>query len=203
MEPMAAPGTKIEMVTLSNATANKDDVHEQQARLQAKKIRILEEKVHSLIDVNGGLRQELANMKSRQEKLQDNQEKVDALVLQLEFEQKRIVEHEASLKKSQQELHEAVEERDAYRMKLAIQADQIAKQEKELSVMEKQLEEIGRLRFALSVSERQVQELKKASREKENQRLLKCGESVEGAVHSNVKSVLTAQNGNVPVKRRR
>jgi len=108
---MAAPGTKIEMVTISNTTV-KDENHEQQARLHAKEIRVLEEKVHSLIEVNGGLRRELTaqrqKMESSQEEGKDTQEKIDALVLQLEFEQKRIVEHEACLKKSQQELREAV-----------------------------------------------------------------------------------------------
>lgn len=191
---MAAPGTKIEMVNLSNNGA-KNDISEQQARQHAKEIRVLEEKVQSLIQVNGGLRQELTVQMQRTESLQeegkDTKENVDALVFQLEFEKKRIVEHEASLKKAQTELREAVEERDGYRMKIAIQADEIAKREQERSTLKKQVEEIGKLRFALTFSEQQVQQLKQAAQEKENER------QSQSVTSNAAKGVLTTHNSNV------
>lgn len=194
----AAPGTRIEMVTMSNATAH---ASEQQSRQHAKAIRVLETKVQSLIEVNEGLRQELSSqrqqMELNQEEEKDNKEKIDALILQLEFEQKRIAEHESSLRKTQQELSQAVEERDGYRMKIAIQADEIAKRETEIAAMKKQLEEIGQLRFALSFSEQQVEELRKAAREKENQSL--AHSIAQGEAESNPKGVLTAHNINMEV----
>jgi hypothetical protein len=196
----AAPGTRIEMVTMSNATAH-DGALEQQSRQHAMAIRVLEAKVQSLIEVNGGLRKELSSqrqqMELNQEEEKDNKEKIEALILQLEFEQKRIAEHESSLRKTQQELSQAVEERDGYRMKIAIQADEIAKRETEMAAMKKQLEEIGQLRFALSFSEQQVEELRKAAREKENQSL--AHSIAQGEAESNPKGVLTAHNINVEV----
>ena len=196
---MAAPGTKIEMVSLSNGVA-KNDISEQQARQHAKEIRVLEDKVQSLIQVNGGLRRELTvqmqQMESIQEETKDNKEQVDALILQLEFEKKRIVEHEASLKKTQTELRQVVEERDGYRMKIAIQADEIARKETELSTVKNQLDEIGQLRFALSFSEQQVQQLKEAAQEKENERL------AQSMAPNAAKGVLTTHDFNVSSAKR-
>jgi hypothetical protein len=196
---MAAPGTKIEMISLSNGVA-KNDITEQQVRQHAKEIRVLEDKVQSLIQVNGGLRRELTmqmqRMESIQEETKDNKEQVDALILQLEFEKKRIVEHEANLKTTQTELRKVVEERDAYRMKIAIQADEIARKETEVSTVTNQLDEIGRLRMALSFSEQQVQQLKEAVQEKENERL------AQSMTPNIAKGVLTTHDFNVSSARR-
>ena len=186
--PHAGLGTNIEMVTLSKAvesnTAISAALQKQSARF-ANALKISEETRSILAIDNEKLLKTISSQTLQIESLirqeKDNEEKISVLVLQLEFEQQRLREHEKSLVKARKELHEVMDERDSYRMKLAVQSDELDKRQTNVAALEKQAEV---LRLELKRSKEETEALKKVVDEKENNLLGDAAQLKEGEILS-------------------
>ena len=138
---------KIEMVDLSKPAlgyALRTNVLKEPSTKDASEMHDLKDKIRALSNLNEKLCEEIASQKVKINAFlqgeKDNEEKTNALVLQLQFEKKRLREHEERLQELQKELHQAVEERDNYRILNAILEEEKEVIKNSLSAKNEQVE---------------------------------------------------------------